>query len=230
MEEVFKTFEDYHDYAFSNHEKMLNTKTGKFLNLTKDNRFQVSKDGKRKKIALSKLKQKYFSVEIEYLEGEIFFVIDGFPNYEISNKGRIYNNETGVLLKPRKDANGYYKVDLYKNKKKTITIHRLVAIAFIANPKNLPEVDHINRIKTDNRLENLRWVSSSENRINTLNNREYPKHIYKIKKENREYWLIQIRHPNFKFCQLYRCDKYSLEQVKEKRNKIYKENGIPILD
>jgi hypothetical protein len=229
MDEIFKTLKDYPDYAFSNHGRMLNTITGKFLKLHINNSFRLCKDGKQNTISVSKLKHKYFPEPIEYLPNEIFLIINDYPNYEISNKGRVYNNKTGVLLKPRKDANGYYYVNLCKNgKQKHFCIHRLVAIAFIPNPKNLPCIDHINRIRTDNRLENLRWCSYSENNINKLQKSKYPKNIYKY--TNRKYWLISINHENFKFCQCYRTDKYTLEQVKEIRNKVYKENGIPILD
>lgn len=63
------------------------------------------------------------------------------------------NKKTGYL---------YTRVDY-----KTYTIHRLVAETFIPNPENLPEVDHINRIKTDNRVDNLRWSSVKDNRRNS---------------------------------------------------------------
>lgn len=79
--------------------------------------------------------------------------------YQVSNLGRVRNNMTGKILKPLVDKYSYLYIHLYKNKKcNTHKIHRLVAEAFIDNPNNLPTVDHINRVKTDNRVENLRWA------------------------------------------------------------------------
>ena len=64
-------------------------------------------------------------------------------------------------------SSGYY---IIQRKKKNFLVHRLVAETFLSNPNNLPQVDHRNRIKTDNRLENLRYVSRSENQRNTSRN------------------------------------------------------------
>lgn len=70
----------------------------------------------------------------------------------------------GKVLKPRKDKDGYLVVDLYKDgKRKNYFVHRLVAQAFIPNPDNLPCINHISEIKTDNRVENLEWCSHKEN-------------------------------------------------------------------
>lgn len=91
--------------------------------------------------------------------------------YQVSNLGRVKSLEHKVkykhvyrtvkerILKPATLNNGYLIVSLHKNKKmKTYTIHRLVAEAFKPNLHNYPTVDHINRIKTDNRADNLRWA------------------------------------------------------------------------
>ena len=102
--------------------------------------------------------------------------------YEVSNLGRIRSlareiincngkkiHLKGKILKSNKHPEGYILVYLSKNSKsKTFRVHRLVAEAFISNPDNKPCIDHINCIRDDNRAENLRWVTHSENNNNPL--------------------------------------------------------------
>ena len=89
-------------------------------------------------------------------------VIDERPRYLVNENGEVKNSKTGRILKARVGTAGYEQIMLGR-KTSPLYVHRLVAKAFIPNPNNLPQVDHINGIKTDNRVKNLRWVSVSEN-------------------------------------------------------------------
>lgn len=91
-----------------------------------------------------------------------------YPMYRIYNTGRIYSEYSKKFLKRFDDNSGYLQVTLFSgnNKgRKTIKVHILVAKAFIPNPYNLPEVNHINCNKYDNRVSNLEWVSKHDNMI-----------------------------------------------------------------
>lgn len=91
--------------------------------------------------------------------------IDGFPNYQVSNRGRVMNLETGKVLKNRSNNHGYPYVALPKGdgKPKNMLVHRLVATAFIPNPDNLAQVNHLDEDKTNNNVENLEWCTASQN-------------------------------------------------------------------
>lgn len=107
--------------------------------------------------------------EEEVKETEIKYAdIIGYDNYIIYEDGRVFNKKFGRFLKLGLNSHGYLHVILYKNNKaKNFNIHRLVAQYFIPNPGEKTCVDHINGIKTDNRIENLRWASYIENGRNS---------------------------------------------------------------
>ena len=98
------------------------------------------------------------------LEKECWKKINSEENYQISNFGRVKNVKTNRILKPNLMRNGYLKIHLYKHgKRSSFFIHRLVALAFVPNPKELPQVNHIDENKSNNLSSNLEWVSAKEN-------------------------------------------------------------------
>lgn len=83
------------------------------------------------------------------------------PGYKVSNYGRVIHWKKRHILKTQVGRDGYKTVTMAGKKYR---VHRLVAIGFIPNPENKPQVNHIDGVKTDNRVRNLEWVTDLENR------------------------------------------------------------------
>ena len=106
------------------------------------------------------------------MDNEIWKDIPGYEGrYQASNLGRIKSILRGEtrIKKTRLDRYGYLQVCININGTQcNKAVHRLIAKAFIENLNNKPQIDHINGIKTDNRVENLRWVTNKENMNNPI--------------------------------------------------------------
>ena len=93
-----------------------------------------------------------------------------FDDYIVNKDGTIYSKYNKIYLKPHLRRDGYYTV---KINRKDYAIHRLVAQKYIPNPKNYPYINHINHIKTDNRVENLEWCTPRQNSIHGIGKKVY---------------------------------------------------------
>lgn len=107
---------------------------------------------------------------------EIWKDIKGYPGYQISNKGRVWSTKSNRCLKPYLNNSGYRMINIQaiNGKRKGELIHRLVALHFLDNPEKKPEVNHIDRNKENNCVENLEWVTHGEN--NTLGRKGHYTH------------------------------------------------------
>lgn len=107
--------------------------------------------------------------------------IEGFKGYFVSKVGDVFilKEDTLDKMKSRIERNGYARIGICHNGKQyQKSVHRLVASAFIPNPDRLPQINHKNENKLDNRVENLEWCTAKYNA-------NYGTRIYKIKKNNR---------------------------------------------
>lgn len=124
-------------------------------------------------------------------------VYQGSTFGRVKSLARLTNNQYGktdAILKPKIDKDGYLVIGLRRGKhRKWVKIHRLVAILFIPNPNNLPEVNHVKEIKTDNRVCELEWMTTRANQTHSMllkNNTSKYVGVYWQKRSNK--WCAGI--------------------------------------
>ena len=139
--------------------------------------------------------------------------------YAVSTDGQIWSRRTQKLMHPAL-TNGYWRLELYdiNRKKVRVYVHRLIAETFIPNPENKPTVNHINEIKTDNRVENLEWATYHEQNVHGTRTARVKAHTDWAKRWSRmDYKEINrkrrshIRHPKHPPIPVIQMDVYGHE-------------------
>lgn len=97
--------------------------------------------------------------------------IAGYGNYSVDRSGRVYAHHLNKYLSEYDNGLGYMAVKLRKDgKRKQFYVHRLVATTYLDNPYDLPDVNHKDGIKSNNAVDNLEWISKSENSKHAFEN------------------------------------------------------------
>lgn len=161
---------------------------------------------------------------------EVWAIIPGFENYQISSLGRImsfngrHNKSKGIILRQGENRFGYKHIGLYSGKKrKLIRVNRLVLLAFIGDCPEGYQGAHLNGIKTDNRLVNLKWVTRQENADHKVSHGTLPYGDKHRRSKIKSKWLpdILLRLKNGQSCasiaRKYKVNRNTISHIKLKK-------------
>ena len=176
---------------------------------------------------------KLYPFTTEDLDGEIWKVIPNFEDYHGSNFGRVksFKNGKEIIRRPVLHSKGYLFVAIYKDgKQKKFRVHRLVAMLFIPNPLNLPEVNHDDGCKLNCYVGNLYWSTHEENirhavRTELIKYKKGEEH-HKAKLTNEQVLYIRENPDGLNTYQL--AEKFGVAQIQVsriQRGKSYKQSG-----
>jgi hypothetical protein len=150
--------------------------------------------------------------------------IEGYEGqYSVSELGEVWSHKTNKYLSLADDTYGYLTVNLSGDKEQhTVKVHRIVANAFLPNPDNRPQIDHIDRNRANNNVTNLKWVTISENASNKA-----PRKVKLVELKN-----IEVKKSSFKVvirrkgkCH-YKTFK-TLDEAKAYRDEYIKTTSLP---
>lgn len=138
-------------------------------------------------------------------------LIPNYENYSISKEGKVTNVKTGRVLKTQYSNSGYNTIQLVnENGKHTFSIQHLLGLVYLPNPEGHKCVDHINRNRLDNRLENLRWVSYSQNIGNRVLKRPNCCGCRGLRKKGKKYYFSRITEGKMYQAQGHRDIRYAV--------------------
>lgn len=158
--------EGFENYLIYEDGRVFNKSRNVFMKITDC----TSKNSQVVNLTNNQAKQKCFTIKT--LVGKYYTPTGGKPlddpNYIVYPDGKVFSKYKGEFIALTLTREGYISIRIgkFSNERKTLKVHRLVAKAFIPNPDNLPFVDHKDRDKTNNNVDNLRWCSRRTNNCN----------------------------------------------------------------
>ena len=167
QESVWRLIPEFENYELNQFGIVRNKNTGHIMTLY-DNCVKLSKNNTYHRFSVHKLLHQIFPEFHQDLSE--FIEIPNISNYRINKSGDIWSNRYNKIMKPKINNEGHVIIKLNT---KFYSLHRLLGLMFIPNPENKPQIDHIDRNPGNNSLENLRWVTRSENNLNRSDNTEH---------------------------------------------------------
>jgi len=149
--------------------------------------------------------------------------------YEVSDMGEVRNIRNQRILKGKFDKDGYKHICIHvrgMNYKKHFRTHRLVAGAFIPLVEHMEQVDHIDRDRTNNRAENLRWCNSQINNCNRMDQSQYGAHLSEMTLGKHEYWRINFNGNGVKILRNFNKKDMTIKDVRRLRDILAEDLGF----